>query len=131
MCVTPASNGPRTRTSEQVPAVQSTTSAQKSCAVHGVWLMLLVSEHAVSRRTLHETGSAADSRTRPQVTRSLPHVLPFSSFLAVRSHCARNVAPLTAWLIAFLPHSRKAPRLAKLSHGQRVSSVARKVAMPR
>jgi hypothetical protein len=55
---------------------------------------------------LHETGSAAVSRTRPQVTRSVPQVLPFSSFLAVFSHCVRSVAPLTACAITVLPHCR-------------------------
>ncbi len=128
---TPASNGPRSRTSEHVPAVQSTTSAQWVCSSHAVWSYFGRSWHPDWAFTRHDTGTVPVGCTRPHGTRADPQLAPLMRSFTVFSHSARSVLPATAEPSRVFAQRRHLPRLAAVSHGHTVSVSVRSVAMAR
>src|SRR5262245_30574944 len=92
----PASNGPGTRTSEQVPAVQSTTSAQNDSWRHAVCANRARSLQAFVLSTLQVAAGSLVGVARPHATALVPQVPPFTSRLAVLPQASRRVPPPTA-----------------------------------
>src|SRR5437879_4313308 len=109
----PGSKGPFSRTSTQVLAVQSTTSAQNVSAAHA-WRP---SVQRAGSTTRQDSGVAAVGLKRPHATLVEPQTAPRLILVAVRRQ-ARGRAPLSSE-VRTTPraHFWKAARCAKLAHG--------------